>query len=86
MIHSSTDLIEKNFFGVYHMENNSKNIIMQIVAALIKKYIWDCKVRFSLQDLECGKDFIRYELDRITSQSSKINKAYIASDLNFIGD
>ncbi len=68
------------------MENNSKNIIMQIVAALIKKYIWDCKVRFSLQDLECGKDFIRYELDRITSQSSKINKAYIASDLNFIGD
>jgi hypothetical protein len=68
------------------MDNNSKNIIMQIVAALIKKYIWDCKVRFSLPDLDCGKDFIRYELDRIITQSSKINKAYIASEPNIIGD
>jgi hypothetical protein len=68
------------------MDNNSKNIIMQIVAALIKKYIWDCKVRFSLPDLDCGKDFIRYELYRIISQSSKINKAYIASEVNIFGD
>ncbi len=68
------------------MENKSKNVIMQIVAGLIKKYIWDCKVRFSLPDLDCGKDFIRYELDRIISQSSKINKAYIALELNIIGD
>ena len=67
------------------LENKGKNIIMQIVAALIKKYIWDCKTRFSLPDQDCGKDFIRYELDRIVSQSSKINKAYIASGLNIIG-
>ncbi len=76
----------KTFFGVYSTENTSKNVIMQIVAALIKKYIWDCKTRFTIPDLESGKDFIRYEMDRITSQSSKIYKAYFASDLNFIGD
>ncbi len=76
----------KKNFGAYMMENKGKNIIMQIVAALIKKYIWDCKVRFSLTDLDCGKDFIRYELDRIVSQSSKINRAYITSELNIIGD
>ena len=76
----------KNFFGVYNTENTYKNVILQIVAALIKKYIWDCKTRFSLPDLESGKDFIRYEMDRIISQSSKIYKAYFASDLNFIGD
>ncbi len=68
------------------MENTSKNVVLQIVAALIKKYIWDCKTRFPIPDLESGKDFIRYEMDRITSQSSKIYKAYFASDLNFIGD
>jgi hypothetical protein len=69
------NISRKNFFGVYN-----------IVAALIKKYIWDCKTRFAIPDLDSGKDFIRYEMDRITSQSSKINKAYFASDLNFIGD
>jgi hypothetical protein len=66
------------------MENNSRNIIMQLVAALTKKYIWDCKVWFTLPDLENGKDFIRFELDRIVSQSSKIRKAYLSSDFNFI--
>jgi hypothetical protein len=76
----------KNYFGVYGTENTSKNVIMQIVAALIKKYIWDCKTRFAIPDLESGKDFIRYEMDRIISQSSKMYKAYFASDLNFIGD
>jgi hypothetical protein len=76
----------KNFFGVYNMENKNNNIIMQIVAALIKKFIWDCKVRFSVLDLECGKDFIRYKMDRIISQCNKINKVYRASDFTFIGD
>ncbi len=68
------------------MENNSKNLIMQIVAVLIKKYIWDCKVRFTLPDLEVGKEFVKYELDRIISQSGKIKKAYISSEFTFISD
>jgi hypothetical protein len=38
------------------LENKGKNIIMQIVAVLIKKYIWDCKTRFSLPDLEVQKN------------------------------
>ncbi len=68
------------------MENNSKNIIMQIVSVLKKKYIWDCKVRFTLPDLEVGKEFIKYEIDRIISQSGKIKKAYISSEFTFISD
>jgi hypothetical protein len=76
----------KIFWVVYNMENNSKNLIMQIVAVLIKKYIWDCKVRFTLPDLEVGKEFVKYELDRIISQSGKIKKAYISSEFTFISD
>ncbi len=68
------------------MENNSKNIIMQIVLVLVKKYIWDCKVCFTLPDLEVGKEFIKYELDRIISQSGKIKKAYISSEFTFISE
>ncbi len=76
----------KKIFGVYNLENNSKNIIMQIVAVLIKKYIWDCKVRFTLPDLAEGKEFVKYELDRIITQSGKIKKAYISSEYTFISD
>jgi hypothetical protein len=56
--------------------------VMQIISTLIKKYIWDCKTRFSLPVLNEGKDYIRGELDRIISQSSKMYKAYNASGIN----
>jgi hypothetical protein len=72
----------QNFFGVYNFDNVSKNVVMQIISALIKKYIWDCKTRFSLPVLNEGKDYIRGELDRIISQSSKMYKAYNASGIN----
>jgi hypothetical protein len=72
----------QNFFGIYNFDSVSKNVIVQIVAALIKKYIWDCKTRFALPILTEGKDFVRGELDRIISQSSKMLKAYNASGIN----
>ena len=72
----------QNFFGTFNWESNNKNIIMQLVCALIKKYIWDCKLRFSLPNLECGKEFLKMELDRIICQSSKIRKVYDSSDFN----
>jgi hypothetical protein len=71
-----------NFFGTFNMESNCKNILMQVVCALFKKYIWDCKLRFCLPNLACGKDFLKEELDRIICQSSKMRKAYDSSDYN----
>jgi hypothetical protein len=76
------NITRQNFFGVFNMESNHGNIIMQLVCALIKKYIWDCKLRFSLPNLGCGKEFLKIELDRIICQSTKIQKAYNASEFN----
>jgi hypothetical protein len=53
----------QNYFGTFNMESTAKNVILQLVCALIKKYIWDCKLRFSLPNLDCGKDFLKSELD-----------------------
>ncbi len=53
------NITRQNFFGVVNMETNHKNILMQLVCALIKKYIWDCKLRFSLPNLGCGKEFLK---------------------------
>jgi hypothetical protein len=71
-----------NFFGTFKMESSSKNTLMQLVCALIKKYIWDCKLRFCLPNLDCGKNFLKEELDRIICQSTKIRKAYESSEYN----
>ncbi len=72
----------RNFFGVYTFDSVAKNIVMQVIGVLIKKYIWDCKTRHGIPNLNDGKDFVRGELDRILSQNSKMNKSYIASGLN----
>jgi hypothetical protein len=72
----------QNYFGTFNTDSISKNILMQLVCALIKKYIWDCKQRFCLPDLECGKDFLKEEMDRIIGQSTKIRKAYDSSEYN----
>ena len=72
----------QNFFGTFNWESNYKNIIMQLVCALIKKYIWDCKFRFTLPNLDCGKEFLKIDLDRIICQSAKMRKVYDASDFN----
>jgi hypothetical protein len=72
----------QNYFGTFHMESTAKNVVLQLVCALIKKYIWDCKLRFSLPNLDCGKDFLKNELDRIFCQSTKMFKAYVSSEFN----
>jgi hypothetical protein len=72
-------ITRQSFVDTFNTESNCKNIL---VCALIKKYIWDCKLRFSLPNLECGKDFLKTELDRIICQSTKMRKAYEASEFN----
>jgi hypothetical protein len=72
----------RNFFGVYTFDSVAKNIVMQVIGVLIKKYIWDCKTRHGIPNLNDGKDFVRGELDRILSQNSKMNKSYVASGIN----
>jgi hypothetical protein len=75
-------ITRQNFFGTFRTISTPKNVLMQLVCALIKKYIWDCKLRFCLPDLGCGKDFLKEELDRIVCQSTKIRKAYDSSGYN----
>ncbi len=67
------------FFGFFQMGSDPKNIFLQLVSNLIKKYIWDCKCRFGLPNLEHGKDFVVEEIDRIILQNTKMRKTYVAS-------
>jgi hypothetical protein len=72
-------LSRQHFFGIFNTGSDPKNHLLQLVSNLIKKYIWDCKTRFGLPDLTHGKDYVREELERIISQSSKVSKTYVAS-------
>lgn len=72
-----------NFFGISNTNNESRNLILQLCTNLIKKYIWDCKTRFSMPNLELCKDFIKEETARIFSHNLKIRKSYMLSGFNF---
>jgi hypothetical protein len=72
-----------NFFGTFGTGNLNLNKFLQLSCVLLKKFIWDCKMRFTLPNLELCKDWIKAELDRILSHNKKIRDTYNGSGLNF---
>ena len=41
-----------DFFGGSNHENKSKNIVLDILHGIVKKFIWDCKLRHTLPNFE----------------------------------
>ena len=59
------------FFGGFEFENESLNKVLDLLNLLVKKYIWDCKLRFQIPQTVVLKDFVINELRTITSLSGK---------------
>jgi len=45
------NLSAKEFFQGFDFECNNKKFVLDICNILAKKYIWDCKLRFSIPSL-----------------------------------
>jgi len=50
---------------------------------LLKKFMWDCKQRFCLPNIQNAKSFIREEIKIMTSCSSKARTVIFNSGINF---
>jgi hypothetical protein len=61
------NITRQEFFVTFNRTDHRKNEPLFIFAGLVKKYIWDCKQRFSLPNLENAKTILLEELKVIKS-------------------
>jgi hypothetical protein len=55
---------------------------MFLLSMLVKKYIWDCKQRFTLPNMENAKSFIREEVKIMCCCSKKAKKIFLNADFD----
>jgi len=69
------------YFCGYSFECTKKNKTMLIINLVVKKYIWDCKLRFNLPSFNQLKTYFCSELNLIISRSLLMKKIFEQSHL-----
>jgi len=76
------NITRQEFFVGFNRQDHRKNDALFLITALVKKFIWDCKIRFSLPGLERGKIFIIEAINIILSTSAKAEQIFLNANLN----
>ena len=71
----------QEFFVHFNRPDHRKNEALFIISALIKKYIWDCKQRFTIPNLVNAKTYLREEIKIIRHCSLDANTIFQNSGL-----
>jgi len=71
----------REFFVGFNLECDFKNKTLNIISHLVKKFIWECKTRFSIPTIECAKKSVISDLELITKLSPKTKRIFNATDL-----
>jgi hypothetical protein len=72
----------REFFGEFKYMNNFYNDALQIVSVLLRKYLWDCRVRKHLPVSEKALSYIRDEITLMRKLSTKIDSTIMGSNLH----
>ena len=83
ILREPANITRQEFFVGFNRQNHRNNDALFIVSALLKKYLWDCKLRFTLPNLERGKIFITEQIKILKFVSGKSKQIFLNSDLNF---
>jgi hypothetical protein len=67
------NISRQEFFVHFNRPDHRKNEALFLISALVKKYIWDCKQRYTLPNLNHAKIFLREEIKIIRFCSSDAN-------------
>ena len=62
----------KNFFVGFEYDNSAKNRTLALVGIFVKKYIWECKTRYTLPSLDVCKRRIQAEMNFLVDTKEKI--------------
>jgi hypothetical protein len=71
----------QEFFAVPARENTSSNFTIFLTGMLVKKFLWDCKMRSTLPDSDLMERIILMELKTMATVSRKVNNFIQESEL-----
>jgi len=77
-------LSRNEFFVGFNGADTKKNRVLNLVCFLVKYYIWECRSRFSIPNLERLRNYVAGELIRIGRQSRYMRALFLESEL-FLG-
>ena len=69
------------FFVGFDTGNEKKDKTLNVINLLVKKFIWDCKLRYCIPSLESLKTNVCSELKRIASVQNLMKDLFIGSEL-----
>ena len=69
------------YFVGFNFECERKNKTLHVVNLLVKKYVWDCKLRFTVPSLRYLKIFVINEINNIASISIRMRDTFLRSAL-----
>ena len=62
----------RNYFQGFNMNCTNKNSVMDLITVIVKKYIWDCKQRFTVPNLDSLKIVFLSEYSHLMRDSQKV--------------
>jgi hypothetical protein len=75
------EITRREYFIGFNSQNIKKNLILDIVSLVIKKYVWECKTRFCIPNTDNAKDFFLSEFRKFKAYSAKFSVLLRESDL-----
>jgi hypothetical protein len=75
------NISRQEFFVNFNRHDHKKNEALFLISMLIKKFMWDCKQRFTIPNLEHAKVFIKEEIKIMCYCSKKAKKIFSNADL-----
>jgi hypothetical protein len=70
------NISRQEFFVHFNRADNRKNEALFYISALLKKYMWDCKQRFTIPNTQNVKVYLRDEIKTICFCSAKANTIF----------
>jgi len=80
-INRDIDVGYRSFFTGFDIQNIHAKKLLNIIAAILKKCIWDCKLRFAVPTLDLFKETFLCEFAKLHSLSIFIRELTIKSEL-----
>jgi len=79
----SNDLVigQRAFLTGFELANFHSNKILDLISAILKKIIWDCKLRFCIPTLEILQDGFKEEIFKLHCISPYVRNLIIKSEL-----
>jgi hypothetical protein len=79
-----TVISRQEYFAIPVRENFNDNLTLFWVSVLIKKYIWDCKMRKTIPVVDNLKSYVYTEFKTMTTISNFVKKTVERSSLSYI--